>query len=257
MGRYVYDQAWEHERERLLGMARLWDAGTFSLFERLGVGPGWHCLEIGAGAGSVSQWLARRVGASGRVVAGDIDLRYLEPLAGGPLEVARIDVLAGELEQRAFNLVYARLVAEHLGSEAVRRMARAVAPGGVLVLEDYDFSGPTDYPADAELYSVRVALIELMSRAGFDPRFGRRLPSELRACGLTDVQAEGRVRVFPGGSPDTAFTRLTLVAMRERIVASGAVEERLVDRAIAAHDDPQRTYLSPTMIAAWGRVPDN
>ena len=28
MARYVYDQAWEQERERLLGMARLWDAGA-------------------------------------------------------------------------------------------------------------------------------------------------------------------------------------------------------------------------------------
>src|SRR5262245_17331463 len=257
MGRYAYDQAWEHERERLLAMARLWDAGTFSLFERLGIGPGWHCLEIGAGAGSVSKWLATRVGANGRVVAGDIDPRYLEPLAGGPLEVARIDVPAGDLEQAAFDLVYALLVAEHLGPEAVRRMARAVAPGGLLVLEDYDFSGARAYPDHAELESALLAVIELMSRAGFDPHFGRRLPSELRACGVTDIQAEGRVRVFPGGSPDTAFMRLTLTAMRARIVASGAVEEQVVDKAIAAFDDPQRTHLSPTMVAAWGRVPDS
>ncbi len=103
MGRYVYDQAWEQERRRLLGMARLWDAGTFALFERLGVAAGWRCLEIGAGAGSVSSWLAKRVGASGRVVAADIDPPYLEPLAGGPLEVARIDVLADGLEQGAFD----------------------------------------------------------------------------------------------------------------------------------------------------------
>jgi len=254
MGRYVYDQAWEQERERLLGMARLWDAGTFALFERLGVAGGWRCLEIGAGAGSVSSWLAKRVGASGRVVAADLDPRYLEPLAGGPLEVERIDVLSDELEQGAFDLVYSRLVAEHLGSEAVRRMAAAVAPGGVLLLEDYDFSGPGTYPADPDLDRVPFAVLEIMTRAGFDPRFGRRLLSELRAAGLTDVQAEGRVRVFAGGTADTAFSRLTLTAMHERIVTSGTLGEDLVDRAIAAFDDPERTYLSPTMIACWGRA---
>jgi SAM-dependent methyltransferase len=255
MGRYVYDQGWEQEHQRLLGMARLWDAGTFALFERLGVATGWRCLEIGAGAGSVSSWLAERVGATGRVVAADIDPRYLEPLAGGALEVARIDVLSDELERGVFDLVYSRLVAEHLGSEAVRRMAGAVAPGGVLLLEDYDFSGPGAYPADPDLDRAPLAVLDIMTRSGFDPRFGRRLLSELRAAGLTDVQAEGRVRVFAGGTPDTAFARLTLTAMRERIVAAGALEAHLVDRAIAAFDDPERTFLSPTMIAGWGRRP--
>jgi SAM-dependent methyltransferase len=256
MGRYAYDQAWKHERDRLLGMARLWDAGTFALFDRIGVGPGWHCLEVGAGAGSVSQWLARRVGAAGRVVAGDIDPRYVEPLAGGPLEVARIDVLEGNLEQRAFHLVYARLVAEHLGSEAVRRMASAVRPGGFLLLEDYDFAGPTAYPANPEIDRVSAAVLEMMSCGGFDQHFGRRLLSELRACGLKDVQAEGRVRIYQGGSPETAFARLSVIAMRERIVASGNVAAVMVDRALAAFDDPQRTYLSPTLVAAWGRAPE-
>ncbi len=254
MARYVYDQAWEQERERLLGMARLWDAGTFALLERLGVSPGWRCLEVGAGVGSVSQWLAQRVGPRGRVVAADIDPRYVEPLAGGPLEVARIDVLADDIEQKAFDLVYARLVAEHLGSGAVCRLAAAVAPGGVLLLEDYDMASMGAYPPDEELERVPRAVIDFMSRAGFDPYFGRRLPSELRAAGLTDVHAEGRVRVYAGGTPDTAFGRLSLAALRVPLVQSGAVTDEMVERALSAFEDPQRTYLSPTLVAAWGRA---
>jgi SAM-dependent methyltransferase len=255
MGTYVYDQGWEQERERLLGMARLWDAGTFALFERLGVAAGWRCLEIGAGAGSVSSWLAERVGARGRVVAADIDPRYLEPLAGGPLEVKRVDVLNDELERGAFDLVYSRLVAEHLGTQAVRRMAAAVKPGGLLMLEDYDFTGTTSYPPDEELERVPKAVSELMSRAGWDSHFGGRLPSELRAAGLTHVNAEGRVRVYAGGTPETAFMRLSLAALRPMLVESGALDDALVERALVAADDPERTYLSPTMVAAWGRAP--
>lgn len=255
MARYVYDQGWERERERLLGMARLWDTGTFALFERLGVAPGWHCLEIGAGAGSVSSWLAARVGAGGRVVAADMDPRYLEPLAGGPLEVARIDVLNDRLERAAFDLVYARLVAEHLGSEAVQRMAAAVRPGGYLMLEDYDFAGAGSYPPDADMAAVPAAVLALMARGGFDPLFGRRLPTELRNAGLVDVQAEGRMRVYPGGSPETAFGRLSVVALRTTLVESGALDDGLIGRALAAFDDPERTYLSPTLVSAWGRAP--
>jgi hypothetical protein len=62
------------------------------------------------------------------------------------------------------------------------------------------------------------------------------------------------VRVFAGGTTETAFSRLTLTAMRERIVTAGAVDADGVGRAIAALDDPGRTFLSGTMIACWGRA---
>jgi hypothetical protein len=44
--------------------------------------------------------------------------------------------------------------------------------------------------------------------------------------------------------------------MRERIVASGALDADGVERAIAAFDDPGRTFLSGTMIACWGWARD-
>jgi ubiquinone/menaquinone biosynthesis C-methylase UbiE len=39
---------------------------------------GWHCLEVGFGAGGVALWLAGQVGSTGRVVAVDIDPRFLD-----------------------------------------------------------------------------------------------------------------------------------------------------------------------------------
>src|SRR5262249_20305982 len=41
------------------------------------VRPGWRCLEVGAGRGSMAVWLAEQVGANGHVVATDIDVTYL------------------------------------------------------------------------------------------------------------------------------------------------------------------------------------
>jgi signal transduction histidine kinase len=38
------------------------------------VQPGWGCLEVGAGRGSMAVWLAEQVGESGEVVATDIDV---------------------------------------------------------------------------------------------------------------------------------------------------------------------------------------
>jgi len=249
---YVYDQDWKDERERLAGMERLWDPGSTEVLARAGVGEGWRCLEVGAGGGSISEWLADRVGAQGKVVAADVSLRFLEAIERDNLEARELDILGEELPEGEFDLVYSRLVAEHLGSDAVAAMARCVRPGGVLVLEDYDWSVDL---RDEFFDRVQGAALGFMEQAGFDPYFGRRLIGELEAAGLDDVSAEGRVRVVQGGTPDTAFFGLSLVSLRAALVDAGTIEDAEVDEALARLDDPNEVMLTPVMVAAVGRRP--
>ena len=70
---YVFDAAWKQERERLGHLEAVWDPGTIRQLETVGVGEGWQCAEIGAGTGSIAEWLSHRVGATGHVVATDIE----------------------------------------------------------------------------------------------------------------------------------------------------------------------------------------
>jgi hypothetical protein len=46
------------------------------------VQPGWKCLDLGAGLGTVSRWLNNRVGPAGQVVALDREPRHIEPADG-------------------------------------------------------------------------------------------------------------------------------------------------------------------------------
>src|SRR3974390_1450965 len=58
--------------------------------ERLGIGPGWRCVDVGAGGGDVSVALAAIVGRAGRGYAGDSDPRARgQHAGGGGLVVAR------------------------------------------------------------------------------------------------------------------------------------------------------------------------
>ncbi len=50
--------------------------------QRLGLGPGWRCVDVGAGGGDVSVALAEMVGRDGRVYAVDSD--PARPRRGGP-----------------------------------------------------------------------------------------------------------------------------------------------------------------------------
>src|SRR6266436_997381 len=68
----------EAEDDRLSLLERILD--PLSCRRRELVWPGWRCLEVGAGRGSMAVWLADRVGEGGKVVATDIDVTYLKRL---------------------------------------------------------------------------------------------------------------------------------------------------------------------------------
>src|SRR5262249_41196057 len=65
------------ERRRLALLTEIADPITPRRLSDLGVGPGWRCLDVGAGDGSIARWLAARVGPEGRVVATDLEPRFL------------------------------------------------------------------------------------------------------------------------------------------------------------------------------------
>lgn len=252
MPTYAYDQEWQEERRRLAGIERLWDPGSRALLERIGVGRDWRCLEVGAGGGAMSEWLAER---AGHVVAADISTRFLEAIDRPNLEVLEVDLREDDLPAAAFDLVYSRLVAEHLGDDAVARMAAAVRPGGLLVLEDFDFIAATVDPPDERFSRAVAGVCAFMAVGGFDPYFGRRLANLLPAAGLEDVQVEGRTRVVRGGTDEVGFYRLSLLALRERAAEAGLLDSADAEAALALLDDPGCAFGSPIVVSAWGRRP--
>ncbi len=255
MGTYTYDQAWHDERERLAGIERLWDEGTFALLTRLGVGAGSRVAEVGAGGGSVVEWLSARVGQRGRVLAADVYLKFLEPLQGGPVEIAEHDIAAAALPSEEFDIVHARLLVEHVGMGALPNLLAGVRPGGLLVLEDYDVVSRGAHPSNPGGERVLDAVFELMASLGFDGECGRKLPTELEALGLTDVQAEGRVRLVRSGTPNTAFFKLSLESLRDALVSSGRARAEEIDETLANLEQSGSTFLSPILVACHGQLP--
>lgn len=257
-GEYVFSPTWERETERLRTNEALWDPGTLERFERLGVGPGWSCLEVGAGAGGAAAWLADRVGPTGRVVAADLEVGRLTALADRGVEVLEHDLRTDELPAGQFDLVHARMLVQHLPDRAaaVARLTRALRPGGWLFLEDTD-SLPLFRSATSEdfLQDVRAAGYGLMRQSGHEPRGGH-FDLELMLAGpLADVTAEGRVVVVQGGSDQARHYQLWLDFMRPRIVAAGLLPDARIDAALAEMGDPAHRWISQVLISSYGRLP--
>lgn len=266
MGAYVFDNEWEKERERLAGLEAVYDPGTIRHLEAIGVAEGWRCLEVGGGGGSIAEWLCWRVGDKGRVLATDVNTRFLDALTGPNLEVRKHDIVSDDLPTESFDLVHTRLLLEHLPDrdQALKRIVAALRPGGWLLIEDFDSSRllakPPPifrYPVEGMRRLVKVArgVVGLMQAAGYDPEFGTRLPGELMAQGLVDIGAEISSTLVWGGSRGTLMPAFTFDQLRTPLIAAG-VSEKDIDREIASLGDPNIAMFPTLMVSAWGRRPE-
>ena len=213
-------------------LARALNPTTRRHIEQFRLAAGAHCLEVGAGSGSVAAWLADRFGKHGRVVALDLDTRWLLPRAAehSNLEVMQGDVFAASLGDSAYDLVHARLVFGHLADRkrALARLIHATRPGGWLLLEEVDFMW-TDVgmqPICPERYCepyIRVwkAAVAYMKERGFDGHWGRHLAPFLREAGLRDVAGEASMLI--GDSDLTLAMRLTVGRLGPALIEGGSV----------------------------------
>jgi SAM-dependent methyltransferase len=257
---YTLDNGYPGERDRLRLVEAAWDPGSTAHFERLGVREGWNVLMVAGGGGSLVEWMAQRVGPTGRVVATDLDPRFLRPLADRyeNLEVREHNVVTDPLPRDAFDLVHTRLLVAHLPQrvDVIAKMAVAAKPGGLLMIEDFDSAsfGPA-YPSEAS-EKVRQAAMSFLAANGYDGFTGRRLPGWLRQAGLVDVDAAGSVLTLRGSSTSLPQMYLAMFRQtRQRMVEMGVLSEADADGLERRYGDPEYDSLAHTMMTVWGRRP--
>ena len=164
--------------------------------ERLGLGPGWRCADVGAGGGDVSVALAELVGRDGRVYAVDSDPRARDEVARAAAAAAQAQVIAltqaGEdlsLPEEV-DLAFCRFLLLHVIDPAVvvRTMAGAVRAGGWVVAQEPITS------------AGRIDGAPLSMPGAPHPDVGALLPALVRDAGLevVDAWAEAPAGVGPG-----------------------------------------------------------
>ncbi len=251
-------------RERLRVVARVFGPATSILFDEIGVEVGMACLDVGSGGGDVSTELARRVGSTGRVLGIDMDPEKLEIAKSEAaenklhnIEFQELDVF-GIQDSPAFDIVYSRFLLTHLTdpAAALASMLGALRSGGVIALEDIDFSGHFCSP-ECSSFRDYVRLYSEAARArGVDPDIGQRLPVLLREAGLGEVFMNVSQPADIDGEAKF-ISPITMESVGETVVTLGLASESEVARIVGelyevARDD-QTVLSTPRIVQAWGK----
>ena len=254
---YQFEHSWEHERERLATMERGGDPFTIECLSSIGVDKGWRCLEIGAGAGSITRWLCHRVGPQGAVVATDLQTSFVSEVAAPNLEVRQHDIRSDPIEEDAYDLVFARKVLEHMPEHqvALQKMVAAARSGGWVLVEDADL-GSTFAAVCSDLDFFRRAyraFIDTMAAAGYQPDLGRHLGAHLLDAGLTVIQVRGRSGEWTGAGEQPSVFQRTFEKIRERVVSEGRLSDEEADQLLGEIQSPSFRAYTAVHFAAWGR----
>lgn len=168
--------------------------------ERLGLGPGWKCADIGAGGGDVSVAIGKIVGPTGRVFAVDIDPRRRDEVAQVASRETQVIALTQPAEEMMLpekvDLAFCRFLLLQVidPRRVIAQMASVVRDGGWIVVQE------------AITSAGRIGLTPISARSGTmrNPDIGIMVPQIVKDLGLQliDCWAEA-----PVGIGDTLESR--------------------------------------------------
>jgi SAM-dependent methyltransferase len=243
---YTWDNGMVAGRRRLELLEEILDDATRRRFDSIGVRPGWKCLEIGAGGGSVCDMLCQRVGPRGHVTAIDIDTRFVRGLRHPNLEVREENVLDIDLPVAAFDLVHTRFTLVHIAEreELLEKLISTLRPGGTLFLEEPD-GHAIETLDDTPWHDLTMRVFSIIEQRSSDILWARNLPARVLSLGLSNLRVDVDLPYFQGGSNHAEFWKMTWAKVRDTVRGADNDVDRW-NRELAVLDD--RTKMFPGLM---------
>jgi ubiquinone/menaquinone biosynthesis C-methylase UbiE len=191
----------QSEYQRLNVQSKVWENTTSRMLIEAGLQRGMHCLDVASGTGAVSELIGKVVGKTGSVRGFDLDedlgnysLNILNSKGASNyfFESGNIDEIE-KFKGAPFDFIYCRFLLIHLTNPiaAIKKMYKALKPGGTLLLQDYDFSTLhfSDDTLQIDQY-FRELLMNAFTIMNKDPRIGIRLVELIERA--TEKKANGQ-----------------------------------------------------------------
>lgn len=263
VGNYPIDRR-DGEIERLHRQGAAMAPDCAIMLERIGVGEGWRCLDLGCGPEGITPLLSARVGAGGKVVGLDADpifVNYARKRAAPNTLFLQGNAYGAELPAGGFDLVHLRFVASTAGDPQglLREAMRLARPGGVVALQEPDMATLNCYPPHPAWDRLRKALIGAFAAVGSNISLGHELFALSRAAGLVDIQYRPFLIGVRSSDAIADYLPSTVESLRRTILDQSLMSESALDAALAACRahlaDPGTIFTMYSVVQVWGRTP--
>jgi ubiquinone/menaquinone biosynthesis C-methylase UbiE len=238
----------EDEFARLGMQAELFRRDSEFMLDRIGVEPGWRCLDLCCGTGGITDLLSRRIGLAGSVIGADMDpdkLAFARDWAAknglGNIRFVRSDAFATQLDAGSFDLVHCRFALSVIpnGLGILDHMLTLVRPGGTIFVEEVNIQTMECVPCNAD-WDQALALLEK---------------------GLTDPCIRPCLHALKAGDPMMMHLPSTVAAMRDSILSLRLLRpvelDELIERLRAYLAMPDTLTISYSMVQVVGKLPDS
>lgn len=262
-------QTSEDEFTRLGMQADLFRSDAAFMLDRIGVEPGWRCLDLCCGIGGITDLLSRRVGPEGSVTGADIDpdkLAFARDWAVAHkfhnVRFVQSDAFATPFPAGSFDLVHCRFALSVIpnGLGMLDHMLTLVRPGGIVFVEEVNIQTMECVPPSADWDKVLALMIETFDRIGANVRIGAELYGVFFAKGLAELYVRPCLHGLRASDPMAMHLPDTAAAMRDTILSLSLIRADDLDASIGrlrAHlSKPDTLTLSFSMVQVVGTAPE-
>lgn len=259
MNQYIFDnKSEEREFQRLQLVEAANDSTTIRLLEETGIQPGWHCLEVGAGAGSILRWMGSQVGPTGLAVGVDKKIAYLHKVDSPPVQIFQGSFLDVPLEQ-SFDLIHSRYILIHNQKERaiLEKMYSLLKPGSWGLFEEPDFTSATLPEPEHTTPQGRVnrAMCQMFINLGLDPAYALRLPHKLQEAGYHIVRVQSLMHLCPGNSPMAKVMAESAMVLEQEYLKTGLCSPEDIQAYVRLSQDSTHWALYHSTTSVIARKP--
>lgn len=250
-------------KSRLKVLSKVMQPYTLSFLQHVGIEPGMHCLDLGCGGGDVTFELAALVGIEGKVVGWELDETIVKLTQEDcrKLNLTNVELKIADAfsldEVNEYDLVYTRFLLTHLSDPqtVIEKMKTAVKPGGIVAVEDIEFTGHFCYPKSSAFEKYVKLYQQVVRNKGGDSEIRVKLPGMFKKAGFKEVKFNLVQPTFIEGE-GKSIASITLEKIRNAVLEQGLSSFDEIDGVIAelkklAHN-PKTIISLPRIFQVWG-----
>lgn len=242
MSEYVFkNHEKENEKQRLEYLTRACDPLTIQKLTSLNIENNWHCLEVGAGLGTIAQWLSKTV-YRGQVHANDVNTEHISSLNISNMKLLKGDITRIPLEENQFDLIHARYVLIHIkdSHELIQKLYQSLKPGGYIILEEPDFSYESNIISSGNevMDKVNRAITIMYQNMGLNIDIAQNLAPLVSNSNFKNIESFADIHYQNGTSDMAVMMKSSCEFLKEKYLETGLVGENDIHHYLQVCDNP-------------------